>query len=54
MHVLIHSIYLLTAEAVAIRVVGKPQREVIQGRPFGFEVECVTVDGECVQGKAKD
>ena len=24
--------------------------EVTQGRPFGFEVECATIDGEPTQG----
>ncbi|XP_068700491.1 MORN repeat-containing protein 1-like [Montipora foliosa] len=34
------------AESVQIRIVGDEYVEVPQGRPFGFEVECVTLDGE--------
>lgn len=51
--ILTRPIYPLSAEAVAIRVVGKPQQDVVQGRPFGFEVECVSLDGERVLGKPK-
>lgn len=34
-----------------IRIVGDDHMEFTQGRPFGFEVECVTADGEPTQGK---
>lgn len=37
-------------ETVQIRIVGDENVEVVQGRPFGFEVECVTADGELKQG----
>lgn len=34
-----------------LRIVGDDHMEFTQGRPFGFEVECVTADGEPTQGK---
>lgn len=34
-----------------IHIVGDDHMEFTQGRPFGFEVECVTADGEPTQGK---
>lgn len=33
-------------ETVQIRITGDDHLEFTQGRPFGFEVECVTADGE--------
>lgn len=33
-------------ETVQIRIIGDDHVEFMQGRPFGFEVECVTADGE--------
>ncbi|XP_032229663.1 MORN repeat-containing protein 1 isoform X2 [Nematostella vectensis] len=35
-------------EAVVLRIVGKPVAEVAQGRPFGFEVECCTANGDVI------
>ena len=40
----------ISVETVQIRIVGDENVEVVQGRPFGFEVECVTADGELTQG----
>ena len=40
-------------ESVQIRIVGDELIEFVQGRPFGFEVECVTADGEPTQGLTK-
>ena len=40
----------ILAEGRQICVVGEEYVEVTQGRPFGFEVECVTIDGEPTQG----
>ena len=37
-------------EACQIRIVGDQHMELMQGRPFGFEVECVTGDGQSMQG----
>ena len=37
-------------EACQIRVVGDEHIEFMQGRPFGFEVECVTASGQPTQG----
>jgi len=34
-----------------IRIVGDDHMELTQGRPFGFEVACVTADGEPTQGQ---
>lgn len=42
---------LILVESVRICIVGDEYMEFIQGRPFGFEVECVTADGEPTQGK---
>ena len=38
-------------ETVLIRIVGDDYMEFTQGRPFGFEVECVTADGDPTQGQ---
>ena len=38
-------------ETVEIRIVGVDHIEFMQGRPFGFEVECMTADGESTQGQ---
>lgn len=40
----------ILAEGRQICIVGEEYVEVTQGRPFGFEVECVTIDGEPTQG----
>lgn len=40
-------------ETVQIRIVGDENVEVVQGRPFGFEVECVTADGELRQDEGR-
>ena len=40
----------ILAESRQICIVGEEYVEVTQGRPFGFEVECVTIDGEPTQG----
>ena len=40
----------ISVETVQIRIVGDENVEVVQGRPFGFEVECVTAYGELTQG----
>ena len=40
----------ISVETVQIRIVGDEHIEFMQGRPFGFEVECVTADGEPTQG----
>ena len=41
----------ISVETVEIRVIGDDHIEFMQGRPFGFEVECVTADGEPTQGQ---
>ena len=43
----------ISVESVQIRIVGDEIIEFMQGRPFGFEVECVTADGEPTQGLTK-
>lgn len=40
-------------ESVRICIVGDEYMEFIQGRPFGFEVECVTADGEPTQDEGR-
>ncbi|KAL9971302.1 hypothetical protein ACROYT_G023811 [Oculina patagonica] len=40
-------------ETVEIRIVGDEHIEFMQGRPFGFEVECVTADGEPTQEEGR-
>jgi len=40
-------------ETVQIHIVGDEHMEFIQGRPFGFEVECVTADGEPTQDEGR-
>ena len=41
---------LILVETVQIRITGDDHLEFTQGRPFGFEVECVTADGEPTNG----
>lgn len=41
------------AEGRQICIVGEEYVEVTQGRPFGFEVECVTIDGEPTQEEGR-
>ena len=43
--------FCISVETVLIRIVGDDHMELTQGRPFGFEVECVTADGELTQGQ---
>lgn len=45
------AIICISVETVMIRIVGDDHIEFSQGRPFGFEVECVTADGEPTQGQ---
>ena len=47
---IINTVHILV-ETVEIRIVGDDHIEFMQGRPFGFEVECVTADGELSQGQ---
>ena len=42
----LRGIICIPVETVSIRIVGDDHMEFTQGRPFGFEVECVTADGE--------
>lgn len=43
--------FCISVETVLICIVGDDHMELTQGRPFGFEVECVTADGELTQGQ---
>lgn len=43
--------FYISVETVLIRIVGNDHMELTQGRPFGFEVECLTADGEPTQGQ---
>lgn len=43
--------FCISVETVLIRIVSNDHMELTQGRPFGFEVECVTADGEPTQGQ---
>ena len=43
--------FCISVETVLIRIVGDDHMELTQGRPFGFEVEFVTADGELTQGQ---
>lgn len=49
--ILCHRAISISVETVLIRIVGNDHMEFTQGRPFGFEVECVTADGEPTKGQ---
>ena len=49
--VCLRAIICISVDTVLIRIVGDDHMEFSQGRPFGFEVECVTADGEPTQGQ---
>ena len=44
------SFFFVSVEAAQLRLVGEVKIDIAQGRPFGFEVECVTADGDLVEG----
>lgn len=49
--ILCHRAICISVETVLIHIVGDDHMEFTQGRPFGFEVECVTADGEPTKGQ---
>ena len=45
-----NEIFFILVETVQICITGDDHLEFTQGRPFGFEVECVTAEGEPTNG----